>query len=163
MSRIVAFVLGGALLMTAAVQAEPATALFDGRTVQIENSLADPTDLWVTPADLPRVNGFELKPEGICQDEICIIVRENDHNPLVITRDGQQWVNVSELARRLNQAVAYDGDNRVWSFGPVPALQSGYVDSAEAPDFELNDREGNTVRLSDFRGKKVLLMTWASW
>ena len=27
----------------------------------------------------------------------------------------------------------------------------------------LEDREGKTVRLQDFRGKKVLLLTWASW
>ncbi len=31
-----------------------------------------------------------------------------------------------------------------------------------APDFALEDREGNVVRLSDFRGKKVLIVTWAS-
>ncbi|MCC5894364.1 MAG: TlpA family protein disulfide reductase [Alkalibacterium sp.] len=32
-----------------------------------------------------------------------------------------------------------------------------------AYDFELEDREGNTVRLSDFRGQKVFLNFWASW
>ncbi len=28
---------------------------------------------------------------------------------------------------------------------------------ATAPDFEVSDHNGNTVRLADFRGKKVLL------
>ena len=32
-----------------------------------------------------------------------------------------------------------------------------------APDFTVYDREGNTVRLSDFRGKPVVLNFWASW
>lgn len=32
-----------------------------------------------------------------------------------------------------------------------------------APDFEQTDAAGNTVRLSDFRGKYVLLDFWASW
>ena len=32
-----------------------------------------------------------------------------------------------------------------------------------APDFALPDREGKLVRLSDFKGKKVLIVTWASW
>ena len=32
-----------------------------------------------------------------------------------------------------------------------------------APDFALPNREGEVVRLSDFRGKKVLIITWASW
>lgn len=32
-----------------------------------------------------------------------------------------------------------------------------------APDFTVYDRDGNTVRLSDFRGKPVVLNFWASW
>lgn len=32
-----------------------------------------------------------------------------------------------------------------------------------APDFILSDSEGNTLRLSDFRGKVVLLNFWATW
>jgi peroxiredoxin len=32
-----------------------------------------------------------------------------------------------------------------------------------APDFAVPDRRGNPVRLSGFRGKKVLVVTWASW
>lgn len=30
-----------------------------------------------------------------------------------------------------------------------------------APDFQLNDLAGHSVRLSDFRGKPVLLAFWA--
>jgi len=32
-----------------------------------------------------------------------------------------------------------------------------------APDFTVYDRDGNTVRLSDFLGKPVVLNFWASW
>ncbi len=32
-----------------------------------------------------------------------------------------------------------------------------------APDFTLNDVEGNPVSLSDFKGRKVVLQFWASW
>lgn len=33
----------------------------------------------------------------------------------------------------------------------------------EAPDFELTTLDGETVKLSDFRGEKVLLNFWATW
>ena len=32
-----------------------------------------------------------------------------------------------------------------------------------APDFEVLDADGNTVRLSDFRGKPVVVNFWATW
>jgi thiol-disulfide isomerase/thioredoxin len=34
---------------------------------------------------------------------------------------------------------------------------------SEAPDFTVYDLEGNAHKLSDFRGKPVLLNFWASW
>ena len=38
-----------------------------------------------------------------------------------------------------------------------------FSDTKEAPDFELKDVNGNTVRLSDFKGKVVVLNFWATW
>ena len=32
-----------------------------------------------------------------------------------------------------------------------------------APDFELPSLTGGSVRLSDYRGTKVVLFMWASW
>ena len=33
----------------------------------------------------------------------------------------------------------------------------------EAPDFAVTDLDGNTVHLSDFKGKPIVLNFWASW
>ena len=32
-----------------------------------------------------------------------------------------------------------------------------------APDFELKDLDGNTIKLSALKGKKIYLKFWASW
>lgn len=64
---IAALSLGTVASMAASrASAEPVTVLYDDQVIEVERTLADPNDLWVVPADLPRVNGFELKPEGAC-------------------------------------------------------------------------------------------------
>lgn len=42
-------------------------------------------------------------------------------------------------------------------------LSQGVAKGMIPPDFELETLSGETVRLSDFHGKKVLLNFWASW
>src|SRR5574338_1636201 len=43
--------------------------------------------------------------------------------------------------------------------GKIPAPGEGFL----APDFALQDAQGQTVRLSDLRGKPVMGNFWASW
>jgi peroxiredoxin len=43
------------------------------------------------------------------------------------------------------------------------AVAAGNVKGQPAPDFQLKDLNGNTVRLADLRGKAVLLNFWATW
>lgn len=151
------------LLAPVAAAAQAVTVLYDGRVVVVEKTLADPNDLWIVPADLPRVNGFELKPEGACLDELCVPVLQDRDSELLVIRSGQKWFNVTELARSLQQPFVADHEQRVWSLGEIPVTRTRFLNAAVAPDFALPDRQGTLVRLSDFRGKKVLLVTWASW
>ncbi len=50
-----------------------------------------------------------------------------------------------------------------------PAREGGAASAAaeedgeKAPDFTLQDLEGNPVRLSDYRGKTVIVDFWATW
>ena len=72
-------------------------------------------------------------------------------------------MNASAFADKIQQAYAVDQGEGVWSFGMPPVTRRAFLESAMAPDFALKDRNGDVVRLSDFRGKKVLIITWASW
>jgi hypothetical protein len=153
----------GSLLVAGLVSAQDAVVLYNERVVTIDQTLPDATDLWVKPADLTRINDFVLKPEGACLDELCIPVLQDRDSDIYVTRRDQAWFNVSELADKLQQAHVTDYDDGIWSFGTLPLTRQSFFRGGVAPDFELNDRQGNPVKLSDFRGKKVLLLTWASW
>ena len=137
-----------------------ATVLCGGKSIEL-TPLLDDSGLWVTPEDLTRVNGFELKPEGACFEELCIPLK--DDSPLLKEQDGQVWFDLVGFAEWLQQPFVADTDHRVWSFGEVPAKRDSMLANAMAPEFELLDRQGKVVRMSDFKGKKALIITWSSW
>ncbi len=144
---------------SAEVQQQAVTVLFGDQAVGVDRALVDGDELWVAAADVPSINGFEPKPEGFCAGEICVPIPGDWSR----TAGDTEYFCVTRFAEKVDQAVATDAAHSTWSFGRVPLLQGGGLPSGVAPDFALPDREGNLVRLSDFRGKKVLLLTWASW
>lgn len=47
--------------------------------------------------------------------------------------------------------------------GLAPASEVGIKVGMIAPDFTLNDLQGNEVKLSDLRGQTVMINFWATW
>ena len=133
--------------------ANSAAVLFQDQTVALESIRPDASELWVRAADLPRINQFTVKPQGACRGDMCV--------PIPKTLKSGEWFNLTGFAKRLHQSyVAEDG---VWSFGEIPVIRGDYYRSRIAPEFAVPDRHGRVVHLSEFRGKKVLVVTWASW
>ena len=139
------------------------TILSGDRVIIIQDSQFKANDLWITPDDLKHVNDFELKPSGACLDEICIPVSHSGDDALVRVSEEKTWFNLTGFARKLDQAFVADTASNVWSFGEITAARSSFFNDGIAPEFALPDRTGKQVSLSDFRGKKILLLTWASW
>jgi hypothetical protein len=123
----------------------------------------NPAELWITTADLNRATKFEIKPQGVCRDELCFPIPKATRDHLVRKQGGTTIFNLTEFAWMVHQPIAFDLTNSVWLFGPRQAAQNDFVQSLEAPNFTLPDLNGEMHSLSDFRGKKVLLITWASW
>jgi hypothetical protein len=120
-------------------------------------------DLWVTLADLKRATRFVVKPQGVCRDELCFPIPKGRRQAFLSKQGRVTWFNLSEFARLVRQPAAFDGEQGAWYFGPRAQEQNAFLDSLEAPDFTLPDATGRRRSLSEFRGKKVLLITWASW
>lgn len=120
-------------------------------------------DLWVTMKDLKRATRFEVKPQGVCRDELCFPLPKKRKAEFISKKGAVRYFNLSEFARLIKQPVAFDEKHRVWYFGPLSEQLDDRLSNLEAPDFTLPDINGKRHSLSDFRGKKVLLLTWASW
>ncbi len=115
--------------------------------------------LWLSADDLKRVSGFEFKPQGFCKGEVCVPVPEARKTEFVA---GGRY-NLAAIAGLLGQPVVTDDEHRAWSFGEAAAERKRILTSLDAPDFSLPDLDGRMHSLSQYRGKKVLLVSWASW
>ncbi len=115
--------------------------------------------LWLNSTDVEAATGWTLKPEGFCQGDICVPIppgREAE-----FAKDDQ--VNVSTFWAHMNKPAVASEAGDVWFLGEGAESRNDTLLSLEAPDFTLPDLEGNMHSLTDFRGKRVLLATWASW
>ena len=151
----------GALVRSAAQTTR--TIIYDGVATGVAASAAAADQLWVTTGDLTRATRFVIKPQGVCRDELCFPLPKNRKADFVLKKGATTWFNLSEFAKLINQPVVTDQKNGVWYFGARAAEQNAYLASFAAPNFTLPDLNGKLHSLSDFRGKKVLLVTWASW
>jgi len=104
--------------------------------------------------EIERTLGWHLDEQGMCRDDVCVPV--HDRAALV---HGDR-LDLAALAALLGQPLALAVPERAAALG-APA--GGPLAGTRAPDFELADLEGKLHKLSDHRGKKVLLVAYASW
>lgn len=96
--------------------------------------------------------GWELKPEGACKGEICIPLRDVP----------QDRVNLEAIATEMHLPLVAEPEASIWALGPE-SISGHALTTAAAQDFELPDLDGNAVRLSDFKGKKIIVYAWAPY
>jgi hypothetical protein len=133
---------------------------YDDIEVEVEGDHWREGDLWLPIEGLPSAIGWDVRPEGVCAGDTCV--------PLP---PGARWwdddsFNVSAFARHIGLTEAADAERGVVAY-VVPSGAAGDAaggsTSIEAPDFTLPDLDGSLHSLSDHRGEKVVLLTWASF
>jgi Redoxin len=133
--------------------------VFEESVATLEGEAAG-DDLWVAAPELRRALGWELRTEGLCRGALCVPVPPARRAEFVRTDCA---VNLGALARHRGQPVVHDASGTAWVCGRPGELRAATGSSLLAPDFTLPDLDGTPHTLSAFRGRKVLLNSWASW
>ena len=124
-------------------------------TLMAECTVAARDGLWMSPADAEKATGWTLKPEGMCRAELCV--------PLPASALKPNEVDVAAFWKKLGGPVVMSDQRDVWALGAPADERNAALEGLQAPDFTLPDVDGKPHKLSELRGKKVFLATWASW
>jgi hypothetical protein len=109
----------------------------------------------LTPDEFERATGWALEPEGACLGDVCVALP-----PLDPDADGR--IDARVVADRLGMPVAHDESHGLWALGPRSG-ERRVLDDARMPDLVVEDFDGKPFDFASLRGRRVVLVAWASW
>lgn len=101
--------------------------------------------------------GWTLKPEGLCREDQCVLIGDGS-----AIRVGDK-LDLAAVANALDQPTVVDPDSSVVVMGQPNAARQAALRDRQAPEFTLADLDGIDRSLSDYAGKKRLLVAFSSW
>jgi hypothetical protein len=132
------------------------TLIDAGRTVDVQARVEGERVL-LTPEALREALGWELHDGTLCNDTMCVPLPAGS----TLTSGGP--LDLAAVAAALDRPLALDTSERAAYLGASARERAGALASLLAPDFTLPDLAGRSYSLAEQRGKKVLLVAWASW
>ena len=132
------------------------TIIDAGRPVDVD-ARVDGGRVLLAPAALREALGWELHDGTLCNDAMCVPL------PAGSSLAAGGPLDLAEVAEALDRPLALDAGERVAYLGVSARERADALASLQAPDFTLPDLSGRSHMLSEHRGKKVLLVVWASW
>lgn len=134
------------------------TVLHEQRQTALSDARAEGEALWVTRDEVAQATDWQWKPEGLCREAVCVPLPKSG---APIAREDR--LDLAAAWRHMGHPVIHDARGETWVLGTGAQQRAQTLSSGEAPDFMLSDLSGRAHRLSSYRGRKVLLVTWASW
>ena len=132
------------------------TLLDEDSALQVP-AVVDADGVRLSPDVVQRSLGWRLEAAGLCRGDTCVPVRP-EHG--LLRDDG---LDLRALASLLERPLALDVDERIACLGASAAERGHRLRSLDAPEFALPDLGGHPHSLAEHRGRKVLLLAWASW
>ena len=120
-------------------------------------AVVDADGVRLSPDVVQRSLGWRLEAAGLCRGDTCVPVRP-EHG--LLRDDG---LDLRALASLLERPLALDVEERIACLGASAAERGHRLRSLDAPEFTLPDLGGHPHSLAEHRGRKVLLLAWASW
>ena len=97
----------------------------------------------------------------VCSGERCALVKD------FVRKGDEIWLSTAALAKALGLGTRFSADRSWVRFAFEPREVAGGDSPARvgqlAPNFRVAGLDGGAVSLADFRGKRVLINSWASW
>jgi hypothetical protein len=132
------------------------TIIDDARAVEIPARVAGERVSLDAAAVKDRL-GWEMHDGLLCSDAMCIPVADE------AALAGPDGIDLEGFARTLDRTLAVDVDERAAFLGGSARERAQALASQHAPDFTLPDLDGQPHSLGQQRGRKILLVAWASW
>lgn len=130
--------------------------IIDGGQPVVATAVVEGDSVRLPASTLPDALGWELKPEGLCRGDTCVPLPRQ----VSVDTDG---IDIADIAAALHRPLALDVAERAAYLGASAEERGVALAMLVAPDFSLPDLDGRMHALSDQRGKKVLLVMYASW
>ena len=111
----------------------------------------------IASGDLFAATGWQLKPEGLCQGDVCVPVR--DRSQLVIGDS----IDLDAFAGALRRPIVIDAGAGVAALGVSAGEVTDTLRDRVAPDFTLANIDGQEFTMSKIGRKKKVLVVWSSW
>jgi peroxiredoxin len=113
----------------------------------------------VVPARVfEAVSGWDLRPEGLCNGDACVPVRERAE-----LEPAPGVIDLAVAAALLDRPVVVDADAGVVAVGAARADRQRALVDRLAPAFTLPDLDGTPRSLAELQGRATVLVTFSSW
>jgi hypothetical protein len=132
------------------------TIIDAGRAVDVD-ARVDGGRVLLSEAALREALGWELHDGTLCNDTMCVPL------PAGSSLAAGAPLDIAEVAGVLDRPLALDTAECAVYLGASARERAEALASLSAPDFALPDLAGQPHSLAEQRGKKVLLVVWASW
>lgn len=131
--------------------------ILDEGSASVAPAIIQDDRIIVDSQNIKRALSWELKPEGFCQGTTCISI-PGDSSVV-----GPAGIDLVQFASLVDRPLALDLEERAAYLGVSAGARAESLAGLQAPNFTLPDLDGKTHSLSDYRGRKVLLVAYASW